>query len=167
MTSRKKNTFCSYCGGPFGDDLPWPRTCQPCGNISFLNPLPVVVALVPVDGGLLCIRRAIEPRKGELALPGGFLEVGETWQAGCVRELFEETGVSVSVDEIRLFTAISAANDGILLLFGLATERRTEELPAFTSNEETSEMVVMPGPMELAFPTHTRAVREYFEMKRS
>jgi hypothetical protein len=52
--------------------------------------------------------------------------------------------------------------DGLLLLFGLARAHKSSEIPAFVANEETSEMVVVQGPQELAFPLHTRAVQEYF-----
>jgi ADP-ribose pyrophosphatase YjhB (NUDIX family) len=162
MTPRQKHSFCSYCGSAFGQDQPWPRTCAPCGHISYLNPLPVGVVLLPVDGGLLCVRRTIEPGWGKLALPGGFLDVGETWQQGCARELFEETGIKIAADEVRLFQAHSAARDGLLLIFGLAPARRAADLPAFVVNEEVSETVVIGGPTELAFPLHTQVVRAYF-----
>jgi ADP-ribose pyrophosphatase YjhB (NUDIX family) len=162
MTPRKKHSFCSYCGSPFSEDQPWPRTCAACDHISYLNPLPVAVTLLPVDGGLLCVRRTIEPAIGQLALPGGFLEVGESWQQGCVRELFEETGIQIAIDEVRLFRAYSAAREGLLLVFGLASPRRWAELPAFVANAEVDETVVIPGPTELAFATHTQAAREYF-----
>lgn len=169
MTPRVKHSHCSYCGQPYAADA-WPRACAPCGNITYANPLPVAVTLLPVEGGLLCIRRTIEPRKGALALPGGFMERGETWQEGCARELREETGVVIDAAEIELFTVLSApkpgAVDSILLVFGLANQRRAEELPAFAPNEETSEMVVLCEAVELAFPTHTQAMREYFEGRR-
>ena len=162
MTPRKKHSFCSYCGGPFAENQPWPRTCAPCGHISYRNPLPVAVILLPVDGGLLCVRRTIEPAIGQLALPGGFLEVDESWQQGCARELFEETGIPITVDEVHLFRACSVVKEGLLLVFGLASPRREIDLPAFVANEEVGETVVIAGPTELAFETHTRVVREYF-----
>jgi ADP-ribose pyrophosphatase YjhB (NUDIX family) len=166
MTACKKHAHCSYCGAPFAEGAGWPRTCTSCGNVTYLNPIPVGVVLLPVDDGVLCVRRTIEPRKGELALPGGFLDAAETWQEGCARELFEETGVLISPDEVRLFAAHSVAREGILLLFGVAAARRSADLSAFVANEEASEMVVVPGPVELAFPLHTRVLRDYFEQKR-
>ncbi len=46
-------------------------------------------------GYVLLIRRKYEPFKGAYALPGGFIEVGETVESGCRRELKEETGLEV------------------------------------------------------------------------
>ena len=43
--------------------------------------------------GVVVIRRDIEPFRGELALPGGFIETGESWREAAVRELSEETGL--------------------------------------------------------------------------
>jgi ADP-ribose pyrophosphatase YjhB (NUDIX family) len=161
MTPHKKNSFCSYCGGPFADPK-WPRTCVPCGNISYLNPVPVGIVLLPVDDGILCVRRTIEPQKGMVALPGGYLDYGETWQQGCARELREETGIVIDPGEINLIAAHSVVEAGMLLLFGLASPRRSADLPAFMANDEASESVIVRGPVELAFPFHTLVVKGYF-----
>src|SRR5262245_40892471 len=104
-----KHAHCSYCGSPFPQGAAWPRACAPCGNVSYLNPLPVAVAVVPVEGGVLCVRRTIPPAVGQIALPGGFLEAHETWQEGCARELREETGLVIDPGEVTLFRAYSAA----------------------------------------------------------
>jgi 8-oxo-dGTP diphosphatase len=59
---------------------------------------PIVgVGAVVIDGTkVLLIRRGNPPLKGEWSLPGGALELGETLQQGVVREVFEETGLTVA-----------------------------------------------------------------------
>src|SRR5439155_25795814 len=99
----KRNAHCSYCGTRFADGAPWPRQCAACAQISYLNPLPVAVLVLPVDGGVLAIRRSIRPA-GKLALPGGFIDLGESLQAACARELREETQLVIdetAVHKIR------------------------------------------------------------------
>jgi mutator protein MutT len=54
------------------------------------------VGAVVIDGTkVLLVRRVQEPLKGEWSLPGGALELGETMQQGVVREVLEETGLTV------------------------------------------------------------------------
>ena len=158
-----KNSYCSYCGTPFEKNQAWPRTCAGCGNTSFLNPSPVSVVLLPVDDGLLLVRRNIEPGTGWLALPGGYIEYGESWQQAGAREVLEETGLVIDPGELREFRVKSVPNGGILLIFSLAKPRHAQDLPPFEPNEETQEVCVVTAPEELAFSTHTEALREYFE----
>lgn len=51
-------------------------------------------------GRLLLVRRGRPPFEGRWALPGGFVEYGETTEAACVRETLEETGVAVELGGI-------------------------------------------------------------------
>ncbi len=155
-------SYCSYCGHPFEIDQAWPRLCAACGNTSFLNPLPVSVVLLPVDDGLLVVRRNIEPQIGRLALPGGYINRGESWQQAGARELFEETGIVIRSEDLREFRVKSAPGGTMLLIFGVASATRWQDLPPFVPNEETQEMGVITALQELAFSTHTEALREYF-----
>lgn len=164
--SQQKNSHCSYCGNPFEEDQAWPRKCANCGRTSYLNPLPVAVVLLPVGNGVLTVRRAIEPGKGRLALPGGFIGMGESWQEAAARELFEETGLTTEATQIGDFRVLSAP-DGTVLIFGLAQPWPGQTLPVLAANHEVSEMVVLTAPEELAFPLHTQVIREYFERRNS
>src|SRR5262249_50251917 len=113
--------------------------------------------------GLLVVRRGIEPGRGKLALPGGFIDVGETWQQAGAREVFEETGLRIDPGEIDVFRVCSSeAGDDILVLFGLARPRAARDLPCFTPNDAATECLALPAARELAFPLHTRVVAEYF-----
>lgn len=57
---------------------------------------------------LLLIRRRHPPFVGCYALPGGFVDIGETVEAACRRELMEEAGISA--DELKLVGVYSEPN---------------------------------------------------------
>jgi NAD+ diphosphatase len=70
-----------------------------CGFVHWNNPLPVVAAIVEVDGKILLARNAAWP-EGMFALITGFLENGETPEEGIAREVKEET--SLVADSVEL-----------------------------------------------------------------
>jgi len=77
-------------------------------------PLVGVGAVVVDQGRVLLVRRGAEPLKGHWSLPGGMLELGESLTAGVVREVEEETGLSVQVlDLIELLDRIHLEGDRV------------------------------------------------------
>jgi ADP-ribose pyrophosphatase YjhB (NUDIX family) len=156
-----RNSHCSFCGQAFEENQAWPRKCSNCGRTTYLNPLPVAVVLLPVEQGLLMIRRGVAPQIGKLALPGGYVGMGETWQEAGAREVMEETGITVDPHSIEDFRVLSAP-DSTILIFGLAKPTTLAALPEFQPTNETSERVIITAPQELAFSLHEQAVQEFF-----
>lgn len=62
-----------------------------------VTPLLTVDALILFEGKIVLIRRLNPPFQNGFALPGGFVEVGETVEAATVREAKEETGLDISL----------------------------------------------------------------------
>jgi len=62
-----------------------------------LTPLLAVDAVIFFQEGIVLIRRDNPPFAGCYALPGGFVEVGETVEAAVVREAREETGLIIEL----------------------------------------------------------------------
>ena len=63
-------------------------------------PLVGVGAVVVETGRVLLVRRGNEPMKGHWSLPGGLVEVGESLTDGVIREVREETGLTVEPIEL-------------------------------------------------------------------
>lgn len=89
--------FCPHCGSPlFKEDGPRSKRCENCGFTFYLNPAAATAALITdKEGRLLLTRRAFEPMKGTLDLPGGFAELDETIEDALRREVKEELGVEI------------------------------------------------------------------------
>lgn len=121
----------------------------------------VVVVLVPCNGGLLLVRRALAGEgHGQLALPGGFQMRSQSWQEAGAAEIAEECGVTVDPDTLRLIS-VETARDVRLNVLVCEAPPVTHEGP-FAHDAEVSEVVVAMEPADLAFPIHTRAVADWF-----
>jgi len=135
------------------------------GDKVWKNPLPVVVMLVPTSLGLLLVRRAARDTHGRIALPGGFQEVGETWQeAGC-REVFEETGVAISPSRVRIFDVDTVENGAVNLIYGIHDGVVPVISDLLVPQEgEILEVLTSERAVETAFESHTRMIARHFQM---
>jgi 8-oxo-dGTP diphosphatase len=96
--------FCPLCKGYLGRQKVDGRrrlVCQRCGWINYKNPLPVAVcAAKNKEGKIFIAKRNLKPGKNKWALPGGFIESGETPETACLRELKEETGLEGKIKKL-------------------------------------------------------------------
>lgn len=158
--------YCSNCGKsvvykiPAGDNRER-YLCEYCNTIHYQNPR-IVTGCLPIwQGHVLLCKRAIAPRAGRWTLPAGFLENGETAQAGAIRETREEACADVTVS--NLYTVFSLPHISQIYLFFLAELRDGE----FAAGEETLEAALFDEanvPWDaLAFPVVEETLQHYFE----
>ena len=105
----KKLNYCFKCGHELGKVFHEGRErfhCDCCDEIRFRNSIPVAGVFVVRDEEVLLIKRRNEPNKEKWSYPAGYLEFDERPELGAVRELEEETGLSVDPDSMVLVTTI-------------------------------------------------------------
>ncbi len=69
---------------------------------AYKNSIVLVAIYVCIGERILWIRRGIAPQVGKWAIPGGYMEQGETPEQAACRELLEETCIRVEPDDLTL-----------------------------------------------------------------
>mgnify|MGYP001815172973 CR=1 FL=1 len=100
--------FCPECAGPLmphvvGGELRGHSYCARCQAPRYDYPMIVVTSFVACGDKLLWVQRNLQPQRGKWAIPGGFLENGETLAQGAARELREEAGVMLAPEQLQLY----------------------------------------------------------------
>jgi len=122
------------------------------------TPRLVVDVVIPAEEGVVLIRRGSDPFEGQWALPGGFVEVGETVEEAAVREAAEETGLAV---EVALLVGVYSDPErdprGHNVSVAFLARVLSGQLSAATDAAEVA--VLDPGSVEVAFD-HRRIIEE-------
>lgn len=131
--------------------------CVDCGRVIYSDPKVAVAAIIPKDGGIVLLKRAIEPQMGKWSFPSGYVDRGEKLERALEREVLEECGLVVEVD--WLVGVYSEEGQAVVLVVYHADVVSGE----FVAGDETSEARVfavdeMP---ELAFEHDDRIVSEW------
>jgi len=163
MESTKR--FCPYCGSRLGTKNEDGRSrlyCRRGKRFVYENPIPASTGLVMNEAGaILLVLRNREPGINMWALPGGFVETGESPVEAAGRELSEETGLRVSGSSlIDIIYQESEFYKTSLLIIGYHFARHEGEIRAGDDAEEVRffELDRMP---DLAFESH-RALIDLF-----
>jgi len=130
--------YCIQCGSNVELKIPINEereraVCVNCSYIHYQNPRIVVCTITVDNQKILLAKRNIEPRKNFWTLPGGFLEMNESPEAGAKRETEEET--YCQIDIIRPFSMIMAMTGEQVHIFYLAKLRIFSDQPTAESSQ--------------------------------
>lgn len=163
----KEFRYCPLCGAGLESKLVEGRkrsVCLRCSWIRYLNPLPCSAAFVTNSHDeILLVQRGVEPGKGKWGLPSGFIEVEETPEEACLRELQEETGLSGKIkDLIGVFSQDSVVYKRVIIIaFSVDAEGKLS--PGSDSiGAEYFSAHLLP---EIAFVTHKQIIQEGVTLK--
>ena len=114
---------------------------------------------------ILLIRRGKDPFKGSFALPGGFLNYGETLEECVVREVLEETGIRTSIVElVGVYSAPDRDPRGHFVTAVYLLQPRSGNLRA-GDDASAAEWVHLDHLPKFAFD-HGKIVQEFLSMRR-
>lgn len=108
MTNGDK--FCAGCGARLalreheGRERP---VCPRCGRVVYYDPKLAAACVIERDGRTLMVRRAVQTGYGLWSMPGGYVDRGEPVETAAVREVEEEAGLLVEIEQlIGLFSDV-------------------------------------------------------------
>lgn len=136
------------------------RQCPQCHHqiISWRNPVPTVDIIIETGGGIVLIQRRNEPFGW--ALPGGFVDYGESLEDAAVREAQEETGLHISL--LRQFHTYSdPGRDPRQHTLSTVFIARASGTPQAADDAADAAVFTNPDWPELAFD-HRRILQDYF-----
>jgi ADP-ribose pyrophosphatase YjhB (NUDIX family) len=144
------------------------RACTQCGSIAYSNPQVLVNTIVASGARVLLCRRAEPPAAGRWALPGGFMESGETLEEAAARETCEETGVRLEPHELRLHAVVSLPEMSEIYVGFLALVAEDTDLLCGSECTEVRFFSEADVPWaELSYPDIGVYLRIYFDERRS
>jgi 8-oxo-dGTP diphosphatase len=133
--------------------------CHACDQPLYENPVPATCLVVlNATGQVLLVRRSVAPKKGLWCLPGGFLELGESPEAGALRELAEETGLNATIDGLLGVTNVPNSDYGTVLMIGYLVEEYEGRLQPGDDADAIGWFDVDALP-PIAFDSHERFIR--------
>jgi 8-oxo-dGTP diphosphatase len=157
--------YCPKCATPLISKRNGDRerpTCPECGFVFYFNPVVGAGALVETEGRVVLVRRGVEPKAGLWCLPSGYVEADELVEQAVVREMKEETGLEVEIDDmLGVYSFGREPQTGVLVLYAahtvggeLQAGDDAAEVGLFAPDELPSEELI-------AFGTHLQALRDW------
>lgn len=139
--------FCPVCGSEkFVENNKQSKRCNSCGFINYINPKAAVVAIITnSEGDILVCKRAKDPARGTLDMPGGFTDLNETAEEAVIREVKEETGLTVTATRYLFSLPNTYKYSGLNVpTMDLFFECDVQEISNLTARDDVAEAWFMP-----------------------
>lgn len=138
--------------------------CPECGARlpDFKNPVPTVDVIIEFDEGVVLIERKNPPYGW--ALPGGFVDYGESFETAAVREALEETGLYVALTR-QFHTYSDPSRDSRQHTASTVFIGTAEGKPKGGDDATRAEVFTRDNLPELVFD-HAKILADYFEFKK-
>lgn len=166
---KQKKKYCPYCGTELETKIVEGRRrgyCPKEKRVIYDNPIPAVTAIITnTSDEILLVYRNIMPGKYRWALPGGFIELGESPMEAARRELKEETGL-LALDPIiveALYQESTFYHTSILII-GYYFRKYTGKPVAGDDAKEIGFFHIDNLP-DMAFESHRELIRIFKHMK--
>ncbi len=137
--------------------------CPDCGTKIqvYRNPTPTVDIIIEIDGGIVLIERKNPPQGW--ALPGGFVDYGESFEDAATREAKEETGLEVTLTR-QLQTYSNPDRDPRQHTASTIFIATATGIPCGADDALQAKVFTAEALPQLAFD-HARILRDYFVFK--
>ncbi len=134
---------------------------RPADRPIYENPIPATCVVV-VDPGnqVVLVKRSVPPKYGQWCLPGGFIELGESPEAGAKRELLEETGLSGKIKTLLGVRHAPSDQYHSIMMVGYLVDQFSGQLRPGDDASEASWFAITALP-PVAFDSHRFFLKEY------
>lgn len=171
--------YCPKCGQKYDSEDFYSEdtffACKMCGFKFFQNSKPAVAVIIPNaknKSEILLAQRAIDPNKGMLDLPGGFLKYAENPMEGAIREVKEELNMDIKIEELFFIANANYLYQGVynnvVSIFFIA--QSITSMPANINKEENFKCDfynladIVSHPEKIAFGADLEALKKYAEI---
>jgi 8-oxo-dGTP diphosphatase len=159
--------FCPRCGGDLEKRIVKPAepkrlVCQNCSFIFYQDPKVVAGTIFTLRGGIVLLKRGVEPAMGKWVFPGGYVDRGESVDEAAIRETKEESQLDVKLSSLlNVYSYPGSPN--IIVVY--AAEVVGGELSAADESVEAGSFLPSEIPWEdLAFASTKDALNDYIKL---
>ena len=130
-------------------------------KIVKLIPIVSVEAAIQIEGAFLLLKRNNQPAKGEWWFPGGRIKKGETLQQALIREVKEETGLTITQHKlINVYSRVFPERHDITIAYLCRAEKQE-----ITLNNEHQEYKLLSNPPDGLHPYITQTIEDAKQIK--